>query len=65
MEVPQENSLCSYLKEAKLSFLFFYKIREQENTTDPAWGFGTVGGRMMCRKELEGEYGANTVCTCM
>jgi hypothetical protein len=35
MEVPQGNSLCSYLKEVKMSFLFpfFCKIREQEGGT--------------------------------
>jgi ribosomal protein S26 len=26
MEVPQGNSLCRYLKQAKMSFFFFYKI---------------------------------------
>jgi hypothetical protein len=32
IEVPQGNSLCSYLKQAKMSFLFspFCKIGEQE-----------------------------------
>jgi hypothetical protein len=29
MEVLQGNPLCSYLKQAKMSFFFFYKIREQ------------------------------------
>jgi hypothetical protein len=30
MEVPQRNALCSYLKQAKIMFLFpfFCKIRE-------------------------------------
>jgi hypothetical protein len=30
-EMSQGNSLCSYLKQAKMSFfsVFFYKIREQ------------------------------------
>jgi hypothetical protein len=39
--MPQGNSLCSYLKQEKMSFSFFYKIREQEGGTDPAGGFGT------------------------
>jgi hypothetical protein len=47
MKVPQGNSLCSYLKQPKMSFLlllvFLYIIRKQEGTTDLAWGFGTHG----------------------
>jgi hypothetical protein len=40
MEVLQGNSLCSYLKQAIMSFIFplFCKIGEQEGGTDPAWG---------------------------
>jgi hypothetical protein len=40
MELSQGNSLCSYfyLKQAKMSFFFFYKIREQEGRAGPAWG---------------------------
>jgi hypothetical protein len=57
MEIPQGNSLCSYLylKQANMScfsfsffFFFFCKIREQEGRTGPAWGGGVVpvgGGR--------------------
>jgi hypothetical protein len=41
MEMSQGNSLCSYLKPAKMSFFsFFYKIGEQENGTGSAWGEG-------------------------
>jgi hypothetical protein len=38
MEVPQGNSLCSYLKQAKMSFFFpfFCKIGEQEGRMGPA-----------------------------
>jgi hypothetical protein len=38
MEVPQGNSLCSYLKLAKMSFIFpfFCKIGEQEGGIGPA-----------------------------
>jgi hypothetical protein len=42
MEMPQGNFLCSYLKQAKMSF-FFYKIREQEGRTSPAQGGGKEG----------------------
>jgi hypothetical protein len=45
MEMPQGNSLCIYLKQAKISFFFFiYKIREQEGRTGLARGIGTSGG---------------------
>jgi hypothetical protein len=42
MEITQGNSLCSYLKQAKMSFFsfFFYKIREEEGGT----GTGPAGG---------------------
>jgi hypothetical protein len=42
MELSQGNSLCSYLKQAKVSiFSFsFYKISEQEGRTGPAEGGG-------------------------
>jgi hypothetical protein len=44
MEVLQGNSLCSYLKQAKMSFAFFCKTGEQEGKTGPAWqGKGEVG----------------------
>jgi hypothetical protein len=37
--MPQGNSLCSYLKEMKVSVsFFFYKIREQEDKTGTVWG---------------------------
>jgi hypothetical protein len=43
MEVPQGDSLCSYLEQAKMSFLFpfFYKIKEQKVGTGPAWVEGS------------------------
>jgi hypothetical protein len=63
MEVPQGN-LSSYLKQEKMSFFFFNKIREQEGRTGPAWGVGNAS-----RKEEEvgkrvetGEYG-EILCT--
>jgi hypothetical protein len=34
MEMPQGNSLCSYVKQAKMSFFFFYKSEEQEGRPD-------------------------------
>jgi hypothetical protein len=60
MEMSQENSVCSYLylKLAKMSLFlsfFFYKYWEQVGKTGPAGGKKGVGG----------EYGTNTVYTCM
>jgi hypothetical protein len=43
MELSQGNSLCSNLKQAKMSFFSFYKIRAQEGRTGPACGVGTNG----------------------
>jgi hypothetical protein len=48
MEVPQGNSLCSYLQQAKMSFFFLlfilYKIGEQEGGKVPPGGVVLVGG---------------------
>jgi hypothetical protein len=65
MEVPQANSLCSHLKQAKMSFLFslFCKIRGQEGGTGPGWGVGTSRMEEEVGKGWEGEYSANTVNT--
>jgi hypothetical protein len=41
MEMSQRNFLCSYLKQANMSFFSFYKIGEQEGRTGPPWGVGT------------------------
>jgi hypothetical protein len=53
MEVQQRNSLCSYLKQAKMSFLFpfFCKTGEQEGCKSPA----VVGGAGGCWYQWEGE----------
>jgi hypothetical protein len=65
MEMPQVNSLCSYLKQTKMSFVL-NKIREQEGGIGPAWGiwyqweWGGDGERVW-----ESEYGANTEYTCV
>jgi hypothetical protein len=41
IEMPQGNSLCSYLKQAKMSFIsFFCIIGEQEGGTGSSWGVG-------------------------
>jgi hypothetical protein len=47
MEVLQGNSVCSYLKQAKMSFLFpfFCKIRKQEGGIGPAEGGVLIPGR--------------------
>jgi hypothetical protein len=43
--MSQRNSLGSYLKQTKISYFFFYKIREQEGRTGPVWEVGTSGRR--------------------
>jgi hypothetical protein len=40
MEMSQGNSPNSYLNQTKMSFFFFYKIREQEVRTGPGQGGG-------------------------
>jgi hypothetical protein len=55
MEMSQRNYLCSYYKQTKLSFFFFYKKNRRLE-----WSCLGVGGRV-----LEGEYGGNTVYSSM
>jgi hypothetical protein len=45
MEVPQENSLCSYLKQAKLSFFFSF-IKSENRIVEQilSGGLGPVQG---------------------
>jgi hypothetical protein len=54
MDVPQGNFLCSYLKQVKVSFFFFYKIREQEGRRGPFGGLVPVGVRRKWGKDVEG-----------
>jgi hypothetical protein len=69
MEISQGNSLCRYLKETKksffsftkMSFFFFHKTREQ----DLSRGLVAVGRGGGEKRAWEGEYGANTVYSCM
>jgi hypothetical protein len=67
MEVPQGKSLCSYLKQATMSFFFIHKIREQVGKTSPAWEGGSYQweGRGGGERVREGEYSENSVYTCM
>jgi hypothetical protein len=64
MEVPQGNSLCSYLKQAKMSFFSFIKLenRRMEQVL-PDWYQWEEGGGW--ERVWEGEYSANTAYTCM
>jgi hypothetical protein len=45
--------------------LFFYKIGEHEGRTNPDWVWYQWEGGGGGKKSHEGEYGANTVYTCM
>jgi hypothetical protein len=49
MEAPQGNSMCSYLKQAKMPFFLFYKIGEGEGRTVFAWRKGEEVGKG-CRR---------------
>jgi hypothetical protein len=54
MEVPQGNSMCSYLKEAKMSLFFFYKLKNRKvEQVLPGW-FGTSGSERRWRKGIGG-----------
>jgi hypothetical protein len=64
LESATGNSLCSYLKEAKMPFFYFcfYKIREQESGTGPVGRAGgllweclvPVGDGRKWRKDVDG-----------
>jgi hypothetical protein len=54
----------SYLKQTKISFFFFNKIREQEIRTDPVWrGWFQWEGGGCGERVWEGEYGKISVDT--
>jgi hypothetical protein len=52
--MSQENSLYSYLKRTKMSFFYFYKIKEQEGRTGPVWGTGINGREWRYGKGMGG-----------
>jgi hypothetical protein len=60
------KSLCSALKQAKMSFLFpfFYKIGEQEGGTGPTWGVDNNGGGEKVGKGCKMENVVQILCTC-
>jgi hypothetical protein len=58
----KETHYVVSLNQQKYHRIFFYKIKEQEGGTGPAWGTGTSGSG---EKVWESEYGANIVYTCM
>jgi hypothetical protein len=45
MEVPQGNSLCSYLKQAKKQFFYFTKVANGRIEQILPGGIGTSVGR--------------------
>jgi hypothetical protein len=75
MEMSQGNSLCSYLKQAKMSSFFslFYKIEGLVGRTGPAWGGLGEGGTSrkgeevgkVCRSMNVVKILCRHVCTCM
>jgi hypothetical protein len=56
MEIPQGNALCSYLKQAKMSFYFsfFCKIGEEEGGTGTSWVVGKRGMGRRSGKDVGG-----------
>jgi hypothetical protein len=62
MEMSQEKSLCSDLKQTKMSFFFFFKMGEEGDGTGLVWGggHGTSGmGEEMAKRCGRDEYSAN------
>jgi hypothetical protein len=55
MEVSQENSLCSYLKQKCL----FFKNEGQEGKTSPDWGLVPMGGGRFREGVKEDKYDGN------
>jgi hypothetical protein len=62
--VPQGNSLCSYLKQIKMSFFSLIQNQRPGEWNRSCLGGAGTGGRGK-REEMakEGKYGANIVCT--
>jgi hypothetical protein len=52
MEMPQENSLYSYLKQTKMSFFFSLQTGEQKSGTDPGGGGSQWAGAWGCRERV-------------
>jgi hypothetical protein len=67
MEISQGNSLCNYLNQAKMSFFSFTKSEnrkvEQLLPLGGRWYQWEGGGQE--ERAWEGEYGTNSVYTCM
>jgi hypothetical protein len=68
MKMSQGNSLYSYLKQTKMSIFLLQNCRTGVWNSPCLVGGGEVGttgrGRRL-GKGVEGEYGANTVYTCI
>jgi hypothetical protein len=66
MEVSQGSSLYSYLKQTKMLFYFSF-TKSQEGITGSVCGASWYQkeGRCCGENVWEGEYGTNTVYTCM
>jgi hypothetical protein len=70
MEISQGNSLCSYVKQVKLSMFFLFSSTKMENKSAEQilmrWVWLVPAGRGRWQgKSIEGEYVANTMYTCM
>jgi hypothetical protein len=65
MEMSQGNSLCSYHKETKMSLFSFINLGNRRVDQVLSGNMVPVGGGRRWEKDVQGEYGANTVHTCM
>jgi hypothetical protein len=61
METSHGNSLCSYLKQTKMSFFFFYRMAEQVLPGDG--GVGTSGRGEEKQKECRRVNIVQVLCT--
>jgi hypothetical protein len=67
MEMSQGNSLCSYLKQTKMSFIFSFTKSENKKAEQvlPCRSWYQWEGRRDGERVWEGEYSANTMYTCV
>jgi hypothetical protein len=63
--MSQANSLNSYLKQTKMSFFSLLQNQRTGGQNRSCLGVATSGRGGCGEREKEGDYGANTVHTCV
>jgi hypothetical protein len=63
MEMSQGSSQYSYVKQTKMSFFSFIKLENRR--AEQVLPLGQVGNSGRGEDTEEGEYGANTLYTCL